>query len=356
MWGPAAEEPTAQPVVESGGFEVTETLLGDPAAQAAYGASEEPPAAAAAGGAGLFGGCMAPQLSDDEAAEGGAVRHCRCLVFPLPLWLRHCRCLVFPLPLWLRHCRCLVFPLPLWLRHCLCFVFPLQLGEPEIEDPDADANRPSVGGGGGMFGACKSAGPDSGDADSAAQPPSDSDSTAVLHTVAMGAGAVLAAPFVLVAAVAAAPVVAVVAMANAGSVAAPDGLAAVSEMSMETRFEKYDTDGNGQLDKSELHAMMIGALPRNPKISSPAWVFRMRRCNLTLRSGARRPRVREAGRRVPRKARAGLRSRCVRRVFESPAVHNSPSSSATSAMPAVRPVSDRFSPYSADQSPPPQPF
>ena len=47
-----------------------------------------------------------------------AVRHCLCLVFPLPSRLRHRLCLVFPLP-------CLVFPLPSRLRHRLCFEFPL---------------------------------------------------------------------------------------------------------------------------------------------------------------------------------------------------------------------------------------
>ena len=53
------------------------------------------------------------------------VRHCLCVVSPLPPWLRHFLCVVSPLSPWLRHCICLVSPLPPRLRHRLCPAFGL---------------------------------------------------------------------------------------------------------------------------------------------------------------------------------------------------------------------------------------
>ena len=49
-----------------------------------------------------------PSLFTGAFEVVGEVRHCLCLVFPLPSRRRRCLCLVFPLPSRLRHCLCLV--------------------------------------------------------------------------------------------------------------------------------------------------------------------------------------------------------------------------------------------------------
>ena len=53
--------------------------------------------------------------------------------------VRHCLCLVFPLPSWLKHRLCLVFPLPSWLKHRICLVFPQQPQQPSSSRQPAQA-------------------------------------------------------------------------------------------------------------------------------------------------------------------------------------------------------------------------
>ena len=61
-------------------------------------------------------GCTQTHMSPDGMVLDRAAHY----KDPTTAVVRHCLCLVFPLPSWLRHCLCLVFPLLSWLRHCLC--------------------------------------------------------------------------------------------------------------------------------------------------------------------------------------------------------------------------------------------
>ena len=71
-------------------------------------------------------GTIADSILDLPSLTKAQVRHCLCLVFPLPPRLRQRLCHVFPLPPRLRQRLCHVFPLPPRLRQRLRLVLPLQ--------------------------------------------------------------------------------------------------------------------------------------------------------------------------------------------------------------------------------------